>query len=567
MEGRGDLVFEPRRDTGELRCVGLGRPREVLVLLIGVCDFRSERRRWSDVSDRGLLTGTVAFLFTDIEGSTELLRRLRADYAGLIEEHHRLLLDAVEANDGRLVDTQGDSIFAVFQTIRDAAAAAALMQRELAGQEWPQAVEVRVRMGLHVAEPEVAGGRYVGLGVHRAARISAAAHGGQVLLSQIAASLLADNEPTEVSVRGLGEYELKDFDGPEHLSQLVVDGLPSEFQPLRVPKVSEPKRPVRRVLLLAAAASIVAVGVAGYLVLADDGRPSVVPESLVKIDAETNAIVDVIPVGGGPAFVDVVGDYVFVASGDDATLSRVDTRDGDVRASGRYAADSGLAAQGKQLLWVASESRGAVSQVGAESLETTASLTTVEPHGAIGVGGGSVWVGEEGQGYVSRWGLQTHLLQHRYSLAVDDHPIGIAFGFGAAWLSLGTPADAVLRIDSRSGHTSRIPVGALPSQPAVGFDSIWVAMFLDNTVWRINPATGRPREIVTVGSAPLSVAVGAGSVWASNHCDGTVSRIDPETNLVVGTIEVGFHPQWIAADADFVWVGVAGKPILQDACE
>jgi DNA-binding SARP family transcriptional activator/class 3 adenylate cyclase len=179
-----------------------------------------------------LPTGTVAFLFTDVEGSTELLRLLGDGYAAVVDEHRELLVGVFEAHDGRVVDSQGDSFFVAFSRVKDAAAAAADAQHGFAAHTWPQDVDVRVRMGLHAGEPLVADERYVGLGVHRAARICAVAHGGQVLLSQAAASLLADNEPPDVRLRELGEHRLKDFDRPERLSQLVIEGLPSDFPPL-----------------------------------------------------------------------------------------------------------------------------------------------------------------------------------------------------------------------------------------------------------------------------------------------------------------------------------------------
>ena len=94
-----------------------------------------------------------------------------------------------------------------------------------------------------------------------------------------------------------------------------------------------------------------------------------------------------------------------------------------------------------------------------------------------------------------------------------------------------------------SGRATRIPVGNYPDgRPAIGFGSVWVAMFDDNKVWRIDPDTGRPQEIIPVGHGPWSAAVGSGSVWVTNQCDGTVSRIDPDTNTVVETIETGYNP-------------------------
>ena len=126
--------------------------------------------------------GTVTFLFTDIEGSTRLLKALGDRYGEVLEAHRRILREAAQARGGREVDTQGDSFFFAFARANAALGAAVVAQRALSEHEWPDGAEVRVRMGMHTAEPEVGEERYVGLGVHRAARIGAAAHGGQVLL-------------------------------------------------------------------------------------------------------------------------------------------------------------------------------------------------------------------------------------------------------------------------------------------------------------------------------------------------------------------------------------------------
>src|SRR5215208_406350 len=130
----------------------------------------------------GLPSGTVTLLFTDIEGSTRLLKQLRDGYGVVLEDHRRLLRAAFDAHGGREVDTQGDAFFVVFPTAGHAVAAAAEAQRSLAAQHWPNGARVRVRMGVHTGEATVAGDSYVGLAVHRAARIAAAAAGGQVLL-------------------------------------------------------------------------------------------------------------------------------------------------------------------------------------------------------------------------------------------------------------------------------------------------------------------------------------------------------------------------------------------------
>ena len=178
-----------------------------------------------------LPTGTVTFLFTDIEGSTRLLTRLRGRYAEVLGEHQRLLRAAFDEHDGREVHTEGDAFFVAFARASDAIAAAVSAQRSLASQRWPEGVDVRVRMGVHTGEAEVRQDDYVGLDVHRAARICAAGHGGQVLISSSTRELVADELPSDVALRDLGEHRLKDLDRPEHLFQLVVGDLPADFPP------------------------------------------------------------------------------------------------------------------------------------------------------------------------------------------------------------------------------------------------------------------------------------------------------------------------------------------------
>ncbi len=159
-----------------------------------------------------LPTGTVTLLFTDIEGSTQLLHQLGDRYAALLRDHHRPLRLAFGAWDGVEVDTQGDSFFVAFATAGDALAAAIDAQRALAAHTWPDGVAVRVRMGLHTGEPTNIAERYVGLAVHRAARVGAVAHGGQILVSAATAAVLRDQLPPGVELKDLGEHRLKDFD-------------------------------------------------------------------------------------------------------------------------------------------------------------------------------------------------------------------------------------------------------------------------------------------------------------------------------------------------------------------
>src|SRR5512143_1895464 len=148
--------------------------------------------------------GTVTFLFTDIEGSTQLLQRLRGQYATLLADQRRLLREAFSHWHGHEVDTQGDAFFVAFSRATQAISAAVEAQRKLASHEWPEGVNVRVRMGIHTGEPWNGEEGYVGMDVHRAARIAHVAHGGQVLLSQTTTSLVRDELPAGVDLADLG---------------------------------------------------------------------------------------------------------------------------------------------------------------------------------------------------------------------------------------------------------------------------------------------------------------------------------------------------------------------------
>jgi len=182
---------------------------------------------------RELPTGTVTLLFTDIEGSTRLLQQLGNHYDGVLTECRQLLRAAFHQWKGHEVDTQGDAFFVAFPRATDAVSAAVDMQRALAAYVWPEGVTVRVRMGLHTGEPQLSAENYIGLDVHRTARIMSAGHGGQVLLSLTTRDLVEHDLPEGVSLRDLGEHRLKDLQRSVHLYQLVIAGLSEDFPPLK----------------------------------------------------------------------------------------------------------------------------------------------------------------------------------------------------------------------------------------------------------------------------------------------------------------------------------------------
>jgi class 3 adenylate cyclase len=176
-----------------------------------------------------LPSGTITLLFSDIEGSTRLLRRLGPAYEALLTEHRSLLRAAFTEAGGEEVETRGDSFLVAFQSAHEAVKGAVAAQRSLAAHPWPDGAEARVRMGMHTGEPVLAAEGYIGLDVHRAARIGETANGGQVLVSESTRALIGD----EVVLRDLGEYRLAGLERPERLYQVVASGLASEFGPLR----------------------------------------------------------------------------------------------------------------------------------------------------------------------------------------------------------------------------------------------------------------------------------------------------------------------------------------------
>ncbi len=193
----------------------------------------SERSRPAADARPPLPSGTVTFLFTDIEGSTRLVRELAERWPPLLDRHRAIIRAALAAHDGVEVQTEGDGFFAAFTRAPAAIAAAVRAQRDLAAEPWPPDAPIRVRMGLHAGEGVVdADGSYVGHDVHRAARVAGAAHGGQVLVSETVRALAGSVLPAGVAFRDLGQHRLKDL-RPEPLAQLLVDGLPSDFPPVR----------------------------------------------------------------------------------------------------------------------------------------------------------------------------------------------------------------------------------------------------------------------------------------------------------------------------------------------
>ena len=521
-----------------------------------------------------LPSGAITFLFTDIEGSTQLVKQLRDRYSEVLAAHQRLLRDAFAAHGGHEVDTQGDSFFVAFTSARDALLAAVEGQQALLSHPWPDGVQVKVRMGLHTGQAVAADGLYTGLAVHRAARIGAAGHGGQVLVSQAAQTLLEDEEEDlHIFLQDLGEQRLKDLDRPVRLYQATGDGLPASFPPLRseaeLPAAAEAaiRSPLWRrpaALGLAALALAALLAVAAFLATRDPsgGLSGVRANHLGLIDAETNEIVAEVPVGIRPGPVAGGAGSIWVGNLQDRTLTRVDP--GQRTATATITLDSrtptGIAF-GAGAVWVAHGGRGQVSRVDLQFNEVTETIDVVTSgglggaqQGVVAVGAGSVWAAY-GESTVARIDpARVRVVGSSFAGAV---PAALVVARGSLWVANSGDA-TVSRFDPgtlEEGPLRVISVGRRPTGIAFGAGAIWVTNEGDDNVTRIDPSSYSTTNI-PVGAQPAGVAFGAGAVWVANSGDGTVSRIDPVSNTVVRIIEIENAPSGIAVADGFVWLAV-----------
>jgi YVTN family beta-propeller protein len=519
-----------------------------------------------------LPSGAVTFLFTDIEGSTRLVKQLRDRYGEVLADHQRLLRAAFAAHGGYEVDTQGDAFFVAFTSARDALLAAVEGQLALLSHEWPEGVELRVRMGLHTGQAVAAGGRYTGLAVHRAARIGAAGHGGQILLSQATQALLEDEEEDlHVFLRDLGEQRLKDLDRPVRLYQAGADGLPASFPPIRreaelahsaEAAITVPLWRHPAVLAAALLALTTVVAVAVFLATRDSagGLSGVRANHVGLINPETDEIVSEVPVGIRPGPIDVGAGSAWVGNLQDRNVTRIDlkTRTAAGTISLEYRTPTGIAV-GTGAVWVAHGGRGELSRVDPQFGRIT---KTIEVAGtglgaqsaAVAVGADSVWA-VYGDSTFARIGpTDVRVIGTSFAGSV---PSGVAVGGGSVWIANSGDA-TVSRFNPATfeeGPLRSPSVGRRPTGIAFGEGAVWVANAGGDDVTRIDPRT-YDTATIPVGEGPSAIAVGAGAVWVANSGAGTVSRIDPATEEVVSTIDVGNAPAGIAVSDGVVWVAV-----------
>jgi peptide/nickel transport system substrate-binding protein len=497
-----------------------------------------------------LPAGTVTFLFTDIEGSTALLKQLGRDgYESVLSEQAGIVRAAVDAHHGQIVDTQGDSFFAAFRAARDAVAAAADVQRELAGHDWPDGVEVKVRMGLHSGEPKASGERYVGIGVHRAARVGSAGHGGQVLLSDTTRALVEDDLPEGVSLRDLGRVQLKDIDRPEHVYQLAIAGLPSTFPKLKTAQAPPPYR--RRGLLAGALAGVIAAAVAIPVFALGGGsggsvgsavEANVAADSVGVFDSSRGQLVSQAAVKGGPGAVAAAGDgSVWVTHPDANSVSRIDPKLNAETQTIQVGDDPRAVTVGGGFVWVANSLDGTVWKIDPNangSGGVVDRFTVGNGPTGLAFGDGRLWVANSTDGTVMEFVPGSHKPLHTFSAAGGAD--AISYGLGSVWVVSGS-GNSVTRIDPSSGTPlSPIGVGNDPGSIATGAGAVWVADTLDGTVYRIDPLTN-DRTVISVGGSPSGIAADDTAVWVADERAGRLSKIDPAKSKVVQTVTLARH--------------------------
>jgi YVTN family beta-propeller protein len=534
-----------------------------------------------------LPTGTVTLLFTDIEGSTRLLKALGDRYGSVLADHQRLLRLAFEEAGGHEIDTQGDAFFVAFSRAKDAVTAALAAQRSLASHTWPDGRPVRVRIGIHTAEPAVGGERYVGLGVHRAARICAAGHGGQVLLSGATRELVEEELPTGIELRDLGEHRLKDLDRPEHIFQLVDDEASADFPPLKT-LVAQPAeatpfagregelataaaaavRPgrlrARRGLIAALAVlALIAAALVAVFVLSG-GRPAsveVVPDSVALIDPTTNRVTDAVRIPAeSPGPIDFANGRVWVVNRSSFSVSVIDAKTRALLNTFGISIDNGypngLAAD-RAGVWVTGSTSPRVTWYG-ENLSQA--VRVGQGAHALGTGsdlaraGQQLWVTGVIEPLIARVDVSDFVSPKlAFRVRLERPPTALAAGEQYGYV--GDAQGGLLRIDAVTREQRAVSLRGRIEDIVVTAGAIWVATD-EQKLLRLAPDALTTSATVDLPDPPSALAVGAGGVWVASAAAGTVTHVDPTTEQVVETITVGHRPQGIEVAEGLVWVTV-----------
>ena len=529
------------------------------------------------------LSGTVTFLFTDIEGSTGLLKQLgRGRYGELLTEQQRLLREAFGAHGGKEIDTQGDSFFVAFRSASDAVAAAVAIQRTLADHDWPDGVEVRVRVGIHTGEATASGERYVGFSVHRAARIGDAAHGGQVLLSSTARDLVEDDLPEGVFLRDLGLYRLKDVDRAERISQVCAGGLPVEFPPLRgAERVKAPPVLRRRSVLAAALVGVIAAAVAIPVFALGGGSGGsaavhLAANSVAAVDSRSGRVVGDVPLTFTPTSVTAGGELIWVLNATGRTVTAIDPKSLQVvRTVGLEGSPFSQWAVGSTD-WVALS--GALEMVDASG--NTSRIALWKPSSAL-------WNQQPCPSVVTGSGRRVWVSQGRRLAELDANGNKLRtqtlpatsgagpFCYGVRWtggrlLAARDPDESAGLLDPASGAYTPVATGFAGFTPTgccwtADRSSLWVGT--GNSITQVDAASGEVVSKTPVGGTSGAAGRTSGAlvvdrtsgVWALDLAGEKLVQIDRGTTASASQ-RIPLHhfpssdPQGVAAGEGRIWI-------------
>ncbi|MGN6379883.1 MAG: ABC transporter substrate-binding protein [Gaiellales bacterium] len=519
----------------------------------------------------------MTFLFTDIEGSTRLLREVGAGVFGrILVEHDRLVREAVAASGGHVVDTQGDAFFAAFGAAADAVGAALAVQHAMCAHGWPGGAQVRLRMGVHTGQPEWSEGRYLGLDVHLGARIAAAASGGQILMSEATHSALNDILDG-IEVRDLGEHPLKDFDLPQHLFQVRTPDMHDEFPPPRTARsgpsafagreeelaaaavesiVKATRRRERRRLGLIAGALLVPVGIAAAAFLTRPHHVTVVPDSVVEVDPQGGAATWDLQLGPTPSRILAAGGRIWVLNQSGQTLTRINAATHGVTTVGLAEPPSDLAVS-RGDVWVVNGGPRTITILGGPGLAVLQRLALRGAPDLLDAGNPDIAASSHAVWVSSGAGLAGYSLSGAPRSLIRGVPHGpIAATSSAVWLGGGYglfgSSQTLERIDPGSGksvaHVPSGPVDAL----AVGVGGVWTVDASAGTVRQIDPTTGAVLHTTHIAGVD-AIAGNRTAVWASSS-DGLLVRLNPRNGQIASRIRIAGRPADIALSNGMLWV-------------
>jgi class 3 adenylate cyclase len=529
---------------------------------------------------RDHLLATV--MFTDIVGSAEVATELgNRRWRVLLDRHHVIVRRALKRHGGKEIDNAGDGFFVAFHDQADAIRCACEISDAV------KELGIDIRAGLHVGQAEIVGRKLGGLAVNAGARLMSQARPGEVLVSGVMRDLVAGSGFT---FENRGSRTLKGIPGEWHVFAVsAVEGAirQSPLKPAKAAELRDSIRPpplMKRRVGRALAVALILAALFIALLFTTNARKRVLPQtlrvdanSLIRIDPATGDLKAVTPIaapGAGQLTAVSMPREIWVASPDNQVISRVDADEnesldpfggfGRVRPARLFAVRRRVSGTNQGRLGIVSNgafvwtlgSGNSLSKIESSTLEVLRTRTIAGAPDLLAQGFGRIWV--LGPGEVASINAQSLAVDLRTPTG-DVCSNGIAVGEGAVWVA--NPCDnSVLKIDPRSGATTRIPVGGNPSDIGIGFGSVWISD-TDGTETRIDPESGNIEDVIAIGKASDSMVSGsvpaAGHMWATSPSTKSIVWIDPATNNVEGRIQLPYSPLRIVVAFGSIWVTVA----------